>query len=86
MPHTFKVCAYANNTAVAKLPQQGGVRTYLISPGQCRHLPVLSGTTYGNVQGFNHTHPDVKFSVGTLTSARRPTGRGRLRARRPVLS
>jgi hypothetical protein len=67
VPHTFKVCAYGNYTAQADIPQQGGFSTYLIQPGQCQQIPIVAGSTYGNVWGFYNTHPDQRFYVGTAT-------------------
>ena len=65
VPHTFKVCAYGNYAAQAELPQQGGLSTYVISPGQCQQLPIADGSTYGKVWGYYNNNPDVRFYVGT---------------------
>jgi hypothetical protein len=65
VPHTFKICAYGNYTAVGQVPQQGGEETYLAYPGQCQSIGLSDGTTYAKVWGFYNTHPDVQFYVGT---------------------
>ncbi|MGW4995934.1 hypothetical protein ACWEQ3_51905 [Streptomyces mirabilis] len=65
VPGTFKVCAKGNYTAYADIPQQGGIATYEIFPGQCQQIPIADGSTYGDVWGFYNTHPDQKFYVGT---------------------
>jgi guanyl-specific ribonuclease Sa len=63
--HTFTVCAQGNYTAYADLPQQGGIATTLIRPGQCADLYISSGSTYGNVWGIYNNNPNAKFHVGT---------------------
>jgi hypothetical protein len=65
VPHTFKVCAYGNYTAYADIPQQGGLATYVITPGQCQQIPISSGSTYGDVWGYYNNAPQTRFYVGT---------------------
>jgi hypothetical protein len=67
VPYTFKVCAYGNYTAYADIPQQGDFATELIAPGQCKQIPIASGSTYGNVWGYYNTNPGQRFYVGTAT-------------------
>ncbi|MFE6894618.1 hypothetical protein [Streptomyces sp. NPDC057694] len=64
VPHTFKVCAYGNYSAMADIPQQGGLATFVIKPGKCEEIPIADGSTYGNVWGFYNVSGE-KFYVGT---------------------